>query len=252
MEYLPNQINTIKPIGDPYKDFWTILPLMVHPQDEIKRAQFQAALVQKMLAEADPSLRKKMVIEWAEVLTPSIDLLFDCSPAGLLEEAYTNSAKAMWAGEILLKALTMDVHHGGASVKNAVLLTVHFCQGGKSRGGTDLQASERHLFNCWKNFRSVCHIAGAFLICSDQHGADFLMDVNRWNYFLILAQTLRVKGFETYAHGQKKPILDIGQMWELDSPMFNNQREIILHIPPFPERTISVLERLRKRSRLYG
>lgn len=178
-------------------------------------------------------------------------LLFRDSPNDILNQVANNMAKARWAGMILYCALALEFNHGGASTKNAVGIIQRLCSGKKGKDGTLTQASERHLFNCWKKrggFRSVAHLEAAKILYAES-SKDILIgkNVEHQKLFLRHAERFRILGQNTFPHPGKKPILEESDMWKIDYP--EGLEPLEFSIPPLSEEAVSELDKIKSSRR---
>lgn len=226
------------------------LSVMLCPNEEEVRSDLASALTWNAklaqdgeIAEFALTRRELAAILRAPKLTDAFRTLEKASVAGQI------------AGELLVLALQIDDHDGGASLRKARFLVRYrnfvFNEGRKKK----LVASDSSIKNAWNSYRSVAHLWGAFrLLALEGSGGRFrddepapidevfemILDISIPRVAATAIGLLSRASALTPRHqtGGGRPILSLDASWTFPETFVRNKPEIAL--PPLPDWAVSV------------
>jgi hypothetical protein len=232
-------------------DYSELLGTMMFPSDSKKRHNFVLQLVEAIrkvpprgkVAREKWNLRMSRFSESGISLSELDEIIFGALPAqlnsgGLREESLANFDKGLIAGQILLTLIQLtDGAPEHATLNKARHLAIaNLRKKALKRNGeakNDLPLSQRSIENAWAQFKTVCHLYGAFVETRAQHARDSRsgeLSRQTMRELLAIAEALRRRGQEHRSRGSLAPALDETKMWIV--PPHIDLKDITVTFPP--------------------
>ena len=147
------------------------------------------------------------------------------------------------AGAVLRIIRSIATHHpkrfrGGASVKKAAFL-IEFAKG---RYGPT-KRNERDIRNDYEKYKSVAHLAAAFLVLAEPAVELDMLEIEGICQFLAIAGDFQRFGTSFRPHARRTPLLDYSRTWSIPEDLYLPDPPQKLPVaPPLSEADLAAID----------
>jgi hypothetical protein len=158
------------------------------------------------------------------------------------------SAEVTAAGAVLRIIRSIATHHpkvrrGGASVNKAAYLLEKIVKGRYYGKGRIIKNADDTRKKAWEKYKSVAHLAAAFLVFEDYGTAPDMLNIEGIRLFLSIASDFQKFGMSFRPHARRTPLFDYNEIWSVpESLCLPDLPTTVPVAPPLPEAHLAALK----------